>query len=302
MLGSNSGFGGAVALTEDGRRLAAGANGDEKVFLFEFGTGGFMGPATLAQTIQDGTTLADSSTLNIPFSPIGYGVDVNAEGSRLAVGERNGAGGGLFLFELNANDWSAAPNLAQELRRNVTLADGSQLFLSAGGEFGRGVAFNDAGDRLAVGASSDFNQNRVFLFNLDPNDLSETADLKQVIENDTPLASGDTFQAATRTFGVSVSLDGTGNRLAVGNPERNRFHLFDFGGGGFERTVNLAQTISNGSPLGGINGLPATSGFGGAVALNGPGDRLAVEASRAVYLFDVDTSLATDPVLGGVIP
>ncbi|MCC9643364.1 filamentous hemagglutinin N-terminal domain-containing protein [Rhodopirellula sp. JC740] len=301
MLGDNSGFGGAIALTEDGQRLAAGASGDSKVFLFEFGAGGFMGPATLAQTIQDGTTLADTTTLDIPFSPIGYGLDVNSDGSRLAVGERNGAGGGVYLFELNANDWSQTPDLAQELRRGVTLADGSTLSLVAGGEFGRGISFNDAGDRLAVGQPSDFNLNSVFLFELDTNDLSVTADLKQVIRNDTPLASGDTFQGGDSTFGQSVSLDGSGDRLAVGNPDRNRFHLFDFGGGGFEQTVNLAQSISNDSPLGGLVELPAFSGFGGAVALNGTGERLAVESNRSIYLFDVDTTLASDPVLGQVL-
>ncbi|QDV63477.1 two-partner secretion domain-containing protein [Crateriforma conspicua] len=301
MLGNNSGFGGAIALTEDGQRLAAGASGDSKVFLFEFGAGGFMGPATLAQTIADGTTLADTTTLDIPFSPIGYGLDVNADGSRLAVGERNGAGGGVYLFELNPNDWSQAPDLAQELRRGVTLADGSTLSLVAGGEFGRGISFNDAGDRLAVGQPSDFNLNSVFLFELDTNDLSVTADLKQVIRNDTPLASGDTFQGGNSTFGQSVSLDGSGDRLAVGNPDRNRFHLFDFGGGGFEQTVNLAQSISNDSPLGGLVELPAFSGFGGAVALNGTGERLAVESNRSIYLFDVDTTLASDPVLGQVL-
>ncbi|WP_390657375.1 beta strand repeat-containing protein [Crateriforma spongiae] len=301
MLGDNSGFGGAIALTEDGQRLAAGASGDSKVFLFEFGAGGFMGPATLAQTIQDGTTLADASTLDIPFSPIGYGLDVNADGSRLAVGERNGAGGGVYLFELNANDWSQTPDLAQELRRGVTLADSSTLSLVAGGEFGRGISFNDAGDRLAVGQPSDFNLNSVFLFELDTNDLGVTADLKQVIRNDTPLASGDTFQGGDSTFGQSVSLDGSGDRLAVGNPDQNRFHLFDFGGGGFEQTVNLAQSISNDSPLGGLVELPAFSGFGGAVALSGTGERLAVESNRSIYLFDVDTTLASDPVLGQVL-
>ncbi|WP_409997379.1 beta strand repeat-containing protein [Crateriforma conspicua] len=301
MLGDNSGFGGAIALTEDGQRLAAGASGDSKVFLFEFGAGGFMGPATLAQTIQDGTTLADASTLDIPFSPIGYGLDVNADGSRLAVGERNGAGGGVYLFELNANDWSQSPDLAQELRRGVTLADSSTLSLVAGGEFGRGISFNDAGDRLAVGQPSDFNLNSVFLFELDTNDLGVTADLKQVIRNDTPLASGDTFQGGDSTFGQSVSLDGSGDRLAVGNPDQNRFHLFDFGGGGFEQTVNLAQSISNDSPLGGLVELPAFSGFGGAVALSGTGERLAVESNRSIYLFDVDTTLASDPVLGQVL-
>ncbi|WP_144043608.1 two-partner secretion domain-containing protein [Rhodopirellula baltica] len=301
MLGDNSGFGGAIALTEDGQRLAAGASGDAKVFLFEFGAGGFMGPATLAQTIQDGTTLADTSTLDIPFSPIGYGLDVNADGSRLAVGERNGAGGGVYLFEMNPNDWSQSPDLAQELRRGVTLADGSTLSLVAGGEFGRGISFNDAGDRLAVGQPSDFNLNSVFLFELDTNDLGVTADLKQVIRNDTPLASGDTFQGGNSTFGQSVSLDGSGDRLAVGNPDRNRFHLFDFGGGGFEQTVNLAQSISNDSPLGGLVELPALSGFGGAVALNATGERLAVESNRSIYLFDVDTSLASDPMLGQVL-
>ncbi|EMB15329.1 filamentous hemagglutinin family outer membrane protein [Rhodopirellula europaea 6C] len=301
MLGNNSGFGGAIALTEDGQRLAVGASGDSKVFLFEFGAGGFIGPATLAQTIEDGTTLADTTTLDIPFSPIGYGLDVNADGSRLAVGERNGAGGGVYLFEMNPNDWSQAPDLDQELRRGVTLADNSTLSLVAGGEFGRGISFNDTGDRLAVGQPSDFNLNSVFLFELNTNDLSVTADLKQVIRNDTPLASGDTFQGGNSTFGQSVSLDGSGDRLAVGNPDRNRFHLFDFGGGGFEQTVNLAQSISNDSPLGGLVELPAFSGFGGAVALNGTGERLAVESNRSIYLFDVDTTLASDPVLGQVL-
>ncbi|GAB5407332.1 MAG: hypothetical protein Aurels2KO_55630 [Aureliella sp.] len=299
-LGDNSGFGGAIELTEDGSRLVAGADGDEKVFLFDFEFG-FAGAATLAQTIEDGTVLADGNTFQTPFFSIGSGVSVNADGSRLAVSQRNGSGGSVFLFDLDPTDWSLAPSLAQELSRGVTLADGNTLNLIPGGDFGGDVSFNASGNRLAVGQENDFDLNAIFLFELDANDLSAAADLQQTIQNGTPLASGGEFQGARRSFGSSVSLDGSGDRLAAGNPEINRFHLFDFGGGSFEQTVNLATTISNDSPLGGDVGLPASSGFGGAVALNAAEDRLAVEAARAVYLFDVDTSLGADPSLAQVI-
>ncbi|KLU04959.1 Large exoprotein involved in heme utilization or adhesion [Rhodopirellula islandica] len=302
-LGDNSGFGQSVALTGDGMRLAAGASAEEMVFLFEFGGANFTGMTTLASTLQHGSPLAEGGTLNLASSVFGLGnsVALNSVGDRLAVGEINNSGGAVRLFELNPNDWGAAPSQPQQLRRDSILEDGSLLVLENFSDFGAATAMDDSGTRLAVGQTDNGSENRVFLFELDDLDLSSPAGLKQIIGNGTSLTNGDDLTVGFSEFGATVALNGTGDRLVVGDPDESRINVFSFDSG-LGGPVELSQTIGEGSTLSYEDfALSAEDGFGQALAFNGAGDLIAIEAQDRVHLFEVDSSLSTTPLLASVI-
>ncbi|MEP3834547.1 MAG: FG-GAP repeat protein, partial [Rhodopirellula bahusiensis] len=302
-LSNSSEFGTAIALDAVGNRLVAGQSLNDRVFLFDFGLAGFSSPATLAQTLEQGSVLADGSTLDFGFSDVfGTSVAISDSGGVLAVGEQGVDRSSVFLFGLNENDWSAPADLGQQLQHSSPLAGGGSLVIGNVDEFGSAVGLSAAGDRLAVGQQG----SRIHLFELSPSDLSSPLDLVGQIDDATVLASGSQFNPSFG-FGGSVALNGTGNVIAAGDatatePRPGQVFLFEFETGDYSDTVTVQQALGLGARVNEFKGLPDQSEFGNTVAMDADGDRLAVGADNgSVYLFESDTSLAGDPVLAQII-
>ena len=222
-------MGESVSLSEDGSRLAAGANTNDdngmlagQVRVFDFnGTDWVQVGFGI-----NGEAEADQS---------GGSISLSANGMRLAIGaplnDGNGdAAGHVRVFDFNGTDWEQVG----------TDIDGEALEDQAAV-----VSLSADGARLAVGAGSNNNASgdaaghvRVFDFN--------GTDWMQV-------GADIDGEARSNLFGNSVSLSSNGGRLAVGAPRNsdipngiiNRGHVRVFG----DMTVGINSFLS-GTPSG----------------------------------------------------
>lgn len=297
-LPNSSEFGTAVAFDASGDRLVAGQSLTSRTFLFEFGSMGLGGPVSLAQTLEDGASLAGGGSLSVRNSErFGSSVAITDDGSSLAVGAAGIQDSSVFLFDLNANDWTAPASLAQELGEGSMLQGNQMLSLAGSTNFGTAVAFDSTGSRLVVGDIGTIDS--LFLFETQP-DLSQPLNLAAVIGEGTMLSDGAILSPGNG-FAASISLNSDGNVLAVGSLFPDQAYLFEFETGDYSDPMTLQQGIGSSSILGQPGGLAAGANFGEAVALNADGSRLAITGDSRVFLFDADTSLAIDPVLTQVI-
>ncbi len=293
-------FGGGVALSDDGTKLAVSAIYDDTagqdlgaVYLFTVGGTTWGGKVTLARTITDGAGVSLSSV-----DKFGYSVALNPDGSRLVVGAVDDGSGGnkrgaVYLLGLSGSSWGSTV----EVRRIIS--DQDTLDLKVAGSFGSSVALSDDGSKLAVGAQGYWataheNKGAVYLFEINTlmrswgNDILYTRRISD--GNGVSLSSGD-------AFGSSVALSGDGTKLAVGASDTNSYrgavHLFSVGGSRWGNTVTNTKKIGSGLSL------QTKDAFGSGVALSGDGSKLAVGASGddndtgAVYLFTVAGSGST---------
>jgi filamentous hemagglutinin family protein len=330
------GFGSSVALNAVGDRLAVGTWLDDgsgnsvansgAVHLFSFTDTSFSG-GVLQATLGKGYTGGKNVDVSSLESNDGFGssISLNAAGDRLAVGAWRDAGSGniapvsgaVRLFSFSDTSFSGGA-LQATLGKGYT--GGKNLDMSnleSGDQFGRAVALNAAGDRLAVGAYGDqgiansaSQLGAVYLFSFADTNFSGGA-LQAMLGKGysggknidmTSLAAGD-------SFGFSVALNGAGDRLAVGAfgddgasnsvTDAGAVYLFsftdtNFSGGALQATVG--KGYSGGKNVD-VASLEANDWFSSSVALNAAGDRLAVGAggeagngniaaqSGAVYLF-----------------
>ena len=271
-------------------------------------------------------------------------VSLNAAGDRLAVGAPRDDGpggntdyGAVYLFTFTDPSFSGGTLAAIVGKgytggRNVDVDSlqgwGTDRFDgSDGDQFGAAVSLNGAGTRLAVGAPGDEgagegrwprnNYGAVYLFTFTNRSFSGGRLAAIMGEGYTGGRNVD-VEALDRfdAFGASVSLNGAGNRLAVGAPKANSGEI------GTVRLFTFTNRSFSGGRLAAIMGEGYTGGrnvdvaaldqydqFGAAVSLNGAGNRLAVGAPRddgaghwlyqnsaetgAVYLFTfTDTSFS----------
>ncbi|MCX7198740.1 MAG: filamentous hemagglutinin N-terminal domain-containing protein, partial [Proteobacteria bacterium] len=274
----------------------------------------------------------------------GFSVALNAAGNRLAVGanEDNGFGnvgwqiGSVRLFSFTDNNFSSGA-LQGTIGYGYTGGKNINLLVSPfrSLRFGQSVAFNAAGDRLAVGA---------FLDDGFVNDTTQSGSVRLFSFTDTNF-SGGALQATigrgytggkdldpgaaldvNTWFGSSVALNAVGDRLAVGAPAEAGFgnvadwsgsvRLFsftdtNFSGGALQATIGRGYTGGKNLDLG--TALQANDRFGSSVALNAAGDRLAVgapgdagfgnveETSGSVRLFSFTDANFSGGVLQGTI-
>jgi filamentous hemagglutinin family protein len=356
-LESNDWFGYSVSFNANGDRLAVGASGDDgsgnsvlgsgAVYLYTFSDSSFTGGA-LAGVIGSGYTTGVGNNINVPLDAtdnFGSSVSLNGAGDRLAVGafQDDGYGntalnsGSLYLFSFGNSSFSAGTlkgimgNGYSNWSSNQSVAN----LLAGGGtrndSIGVSVSLNDAGDRLAVGAYGDDGQGNtlidsgaVYLYSF--TDTSFYGGVLQAIIGSGYTGSKNLSVAldAGDGFGWSVSLNGSGDRLAVGALYDDGFnntlvdsgavYLFSFGDTGFS-TGSLAATIGSGY-IGGKNVsvvLDANDGLGSSVSLNGAADRLAVgikgddgatnalSNAGAVALFTFTDTVFTGGALAGTI-
>jgi hypothetical protein len=238
---------------------------------------------------------------------LGWGVSLNAQGDRLAIGAPYDDGqldqainyGSVRLFtfaDTNFSGGELVATIGHDYSGGLNIDLGSQVGFSNEDEWGWSVSLNAAGDRLAVGSyrdgglggtSRDFGAVRLFTFtdrNFGGGMLAATIgrgysgganlDLTGVL-------SGE-------LFGWSVSLNALGNRLAVGAPNHNngdvivqsgsvRLFTFsdeNFNGGALVATIGRDVTGASDIDLG--SELEDGDNFGTSVSLNAMGDRLAV--------------------------
>lgn len=231
----------------------------------------------------------------------GISVALNAAGDRLAVGSHrdDGAGnlamdsGAVRLFSFADNNYSGG-SLQATIGKGYVGGKNVDVALDAGDFFGSSVAFNAAGDRLAVGAINDGgvgnlvpSSGAVHLFSFSDNNfnggnLQATIGKGYVGAKDINLGSLDSFD----WFGVSVALNAAGDRLAVGAHGDDGFggmasnsgavRLFSFADNNFNGG-SLQSTIGNG--YSGSKDLNIANLEGVSVAFNAVGDRLAVGSS-----------------------
>ena len=311
-LSSFSNFGCSVALNDTGNILAVGdsftvTNGMYRggVYLFNLNISDLTQAPVLKYKLEDGK--ADLSLGKADY--LGSSVALNSSGDILAVGAMLDDTGGndrgsAYLFSLNTTD------LTEDPVKKYKIAEGTKgLSLYNGDFFGISTALNNAADILAVGAYGDntggSDRGAVYLFNLDPSDLTKAPILKF------KLCSGHGVTLATSDyFGYSVALNATGDLLAVGA-------IYDDTAGGNAGAVYLfdldPNSLSYPSPtqlkkFANVTGYTLVAGdqFGVSVALNDTGNILAVGANNddtgfsnggAVYLFNLDPSnLYADPV------
>jgi hypothetical protein len=190
----------------------------------------------------------------------GDSVSMNAVGDRVAIGGTANDGNGSDAGHVRIFSWSgtAWTQLGVDI-------DGE----AAGDYFGNSVSMNAVGDRVAIGGSSNdvggtkVNGGHVRVFR-----WSGTAW--------TQLGADIDAEAAGDSFGTSVSMNATGDRVAIG--------ALDNGVGGTKVYAGHVRVFSwNGTAwtqLGAdIDGEAANDRFGGSVSMNAVGDRVAIGAS-----------------------
>ncbi|MGC6411530.1 MAG: YDG domain-containing protein, partial [Candidatus Puniceispirillaceae bacterium] len=327
-------FGRDVAIDSDNNRMAVGASGDDgnsgpnnsgAVYLYRFSDSNFSG-ATLAGTIGHGYTGANNVNVTLGADDqFGYSLALDGDGDRLAVsaprddGSASGSNlGAVYLFTFSDTDFSTgslAGRIGGGYSGNQSLDLSSSL--SNGDQFGYGVALNDAGTRLAVGAPGHSSgganvSGAVYLFSFsDSAFTSPSQDL--LIAKD-----GADFNipelSANDIFGASVDFDSDADRLAIGAPwsrgegsssETGAVYLMSFADTSYG-TPSLAMRIGSQFKTGNDidQNLTAYDWFGTDVALNSDGTRLAVGVPRddglnenddqagAVYLFSLNAGFA----------
>jgi hypothetical protein len=195
-------FGGAVALSADGKTLAVGALYDDVSGNADQGSVTVYGRSGKSW-VEEKVLVAENGSAEDWF---GYSVAVSADGNTLAIGavyadvNGNKDEGAVSVFARSGGAWS--------LQKTLNISGGS-----AGDLFGYAVALSADGSTLAVGAISDdvnanVDQGSVSVFARTGTAWKE----QQVITLDNGTASGN--------FGWSVSLSTDGNTLAAGGPNQ----------------------------------------------------------------------------------
>ena len=195
-------FGGAVALSADGKTLAVGALYDDVSGNADQGSVTVYGRSGKSW-VEEKVLVAENGSAEDWF---GYSVAVSADGNTLAIGavyadvNGNKDEGAVSVFARSGGAWS--------LQKTLNISGGT-----AGDLFGYAVALSADGSTLAVGAISDdvnanVDQGSVSVFARTGAAWKE----QQVIKLDNGTASGN--------FGWSVSLSTDGNTLAAGGPNQ----------------------------------------------------------------------------------
>ncbi len=350
-------FGSGVSLNAAGDRLAVGAFSNDgatlnnttdnygAVYLFKVGDFSASTPVSLLATMGKGYG-GGSSGNNLGYDPnsldigdkFGRSVALNAAGNLLAVGaigdDGLGAGansddyGAVYLFKLTSDSAGIASIAMSSVMQN----GGTVTIPHTQDAFGFSVAFNAAGDRLAIGALNDdgagaasttLNYGAAYLFgfnNTDSNNpFASPTLMSKMGYGYAPNASApnnmdfNTLQAGAN-FGFSVGLNANATRLVVGAPRMpgvdgsgntlsgaGQVYVVDFPKTDF---ANGAVTTRFGRGLSGagtvnVPNLDANDGFGWGIALNAEGDRMAVGAIGDGGPANVGTSIGAVYLFSG---
>ena len=311
-LTSYDSFGGALALSADGQRLAVGTPGDDggsnalydsgAVHLFSFDGSGFASPARLASVGAGYSAVGDLQNKLASSDSFGSAVAFNADGTRLAVGipydnglaNNKTQAGAVRVFTFADSSYAQGFEI-------TALGDGRQPShtsfpsVTTNDQFGAAVALSADTRRLAVGAPGDdglandrADAGAVHLFSFADSQFGG-AQLEGSVgfgysggkNVSLELGWGD-------AFGSAVALDATATRMAVGAPrddgagndrqDAGAVHLFGFADGSFgagSKTGSVGYGYRGAGDLN-LASLDTLDAFGSAVALSANGQRLAV--------------------------
>lgn len=209
----------------------------------------YLDPAALNWVQRGGDIIGTAGNI---YS--GTTVCLNGDGTRLAVFDFGGASnvGQVKVYAWNGTTWNP---LGQTLTG-----------ITSNSEFGRGLAFNSAGTRLAVGAPKDatlgVNQGATYVY-----DWDSTAALWTL---NSPVIFGE---VAADQSGTAVSLNYAGDRLAIGAPFNAGSGAAGSNRGGVRVYTNPDNTVWQ--QLGAdLNGDANDDRYGTAVAISGDGSRV----------------------------
>ena len=302
-LEAGENFGVSVALNDDASLMAVGSMLDGgspdtstnygSVSLYSFTDSDFNG-ASLVGTIGYGYTGSNNVNYNSGGAGFGASVALNASGNRLAVGEMTqGSKGAVRLFSFTDTSFSSG-SLTATIGDGFTGGSNVGVSLDASDDFGAAVSLSDDGTLLAIGAPGDdasslTDTGAVYLYSFTNGDFGGGSLSGRIGSGYSSPGDYGITLAADDAFGTSVSLDGDGNRLAVGAPTDQgpdgvesvgAVLLFSFGDTTFTN-ASLTATIGDGYTGGNninVSSLGKLDGFGTSVALNSTGDRLFVGA------------------------
>jgi len=231
-------FGASISFNSQGNRLAVGVPSADSVFVYEYKT--------------DGTNLGwfdIGSVTGNAASGFGTSVSLNAQGNILAVGAPTdnteaSSAGLVTVFEYDGDTtWNALPAIGEALNINDV--------------YGTSVSLNNQGDILAVGSPgsvSDSGIVRVYQFD---------GSIWNLLGNPIPGPTSD-------RLGGYVSLNGSGNRVAIGTLEGDTgARVYEFNGADWILLGNV------------INSDFLFDRFGGPVALNDEGNILIASSNLA---------------------
>ena len=301
-LTKNETFGSAVAISDDGKKLAVGAQFNDTggtdrgaVYLFELGGGDSFG-----DDVYYTAKIADGNGVSLKNSDkFGAAVALSNDGSTLVVGapndDTNGTNfGAVYVLSVGGVAWGD------------TVAQLGKLASNTAGNFGDAVAVSGDGTKLAVGVPKNnaggTRRGAVRLYTIENSGNAYSFKPQATYTHGSVLETTTLYLKNSEQFGYSVALSGDGSKLAVGaigyDGYRGRVYLFrlkqkDTSWG---ITPKKVGEIRHGDA--GIS-LSRTDYFGGAVALSKDGNKLAVGAHGddtggrsygAVYIFSVGGS------------
>jgi hypothetical protein len=188
----------------------------------------------------------------------GWSVSLNSAGDRVAIGaiynDGNGnSSGSVKIYEYDGTTW----NLIGEI-------DGG----AAGDVSGWSVSLNSTGDRVAIGVMSDDTINGAGSGSTKIYQYTGTGITWNLIGE----LGGE---AANEFAGYSVSLNSTGDRVAMGAINNDNING---AGSGSTKIYEYTGIGTNWNLIGEIDGEAANDQSGWSVSLNGTGDRVAIGA------------------------
>ena len=330
-------FGASVALSADGTLLAIGIANDDglsaapntnygAVMLFEYGSTDLDTAPTIYKIGKDYSGTGDLAIPALATSDsFGAAVALNGTGDRLAVGMTGGdggVGGSTNSGEVTLLSIGSSSNIEARIGEGyINNSYANNPNLQSDENFGVSVALNDDATRMVVGATKDggspdsaTNYGSVSLYSFSDSDFSG-ATLEGTIGYGYTGAKDVNFNSGGGDdFGISVALNGTGDRLAVGEASQDgkgAVHLFTFADNSFT-TGTLDTTISDGfTDTNGALSLDNGDEFGSSVSLSDDASLLVVGAkgddgtagtnTGAGYLFRFSDSDFSDGERAGII-
>ena len=298
-------FGSSVALSDDGGRMAVGADYDSTAgrfrgALYLFKVNWNTGAITQVKKITHGTNIGSGNTLSLQDkSFFGDSVALNNDGDKMVVGSSTTyhQDSAMYLFKV---DWNTgAITQVKKITHGTNIGGGRTLSLQGISSIGdsvnltfEGVALNGDGDKMAVGIYGNQRvKGALYLFNVNWNTGAITRVKK--ITHGTNIGGGRTLSLELLdTFGRSVALSDDGSKMIVGSPwgDNTGGALYLFNVNWNTGAITQVSKIKTGSNIGGGNTLESQSFFGKSVALNNDGTRMAVSSSGPVHLFTVNWS------------